>query len=180
MLGEAINERAQARDVVKDGAPLLERRIGGDDDRLRLVPSADDVKEQIGGAAVAGHIAELVEAQHIGGGVAAKSWLGGGVRLLAQQSREGGGEGAEADGISAAERAQAEILRAVGLAEAGLSAQEEVFSTANEVEGGVELLGEPDIAKVSDRGCGASQRAVSRAEVADDLIRGSSSRCITE
>jgi hypothetical protein len=61
MLGEAIDEGAETGGVVEDGAPLLEGEVGREDDRLGLMAPADDVEEKIGGAAVAGDVAELVE-----------------------------------------------------------------------------------------------------------------------
>ena len=90
VLGEAIDERAEARRVMEDGAPLLEREIRRDDDRLRLVPSTHDVKEKIGSAAVARHVPELVENQEIGRGVASQAPLRGGNGFLTQQIRERG------------------------------------------------------------------------------------------
>lgn len=71
MLGEAIDEGAQAGGVVEDGPPLLVGEVCGQDDSPSLVPAADDMKEQIGGAAVAGYITELVEDQEVRRGIAA-------------------------------------------------------------------------------------------------------------
>jgi hypothetical protein len=47
VLSEVVDEGTEAGGAVKDGAPLLEGEVGGDDDGAHLVPSADDVEEQV-------------------------------------------------------------------------------------------------------------------------------------
>src|SRR5262249_17486874 len=99
VLGEAIDEGAEAGGVAEDGAPLLVREIGRDNDRASFVPRAHDAEEQVGGARVAGDVAQLVEDQQVGLGVAAEAALDGGDRFVSQEVGEGAGEGGEADGV---------------------------------------------------------------------------------
>jgi hypothetical protein len=61
VLGEAVDEGDDAGGAWEDSAPLLKGQVGGDDGRAVLVAAADDVEEDVGGAAVAGQIAQLVE-----------------------------------------------------------------------------------------------------------------------
>ena len=145
---------------MEHGAPLLEGEVGGDDDAPGLVPATDDVEEQVGGAAVAGDVPELIEAEQIGRGVAPEAALGRGDELLAQQIRERGGQRAEADGVSALEGTEGEILGEGRFADAGLPAQKNVLPAADEVERGVEMLVEISVEQ-SAGGSSRNDRAAS-------------------
>src|SRR5271155_4756799 len=140
VLGEAIDERAEARGVAEDGAPLLVREIGGDHDRPGFMPLADDPEEQVSGARVAGDVAQLVQNQEVGLRVAAEAPLDRGDRFVAQEIGEGGGEGGEADGVSFGEGGEGEVLRERALADAGLAAEEDVLPPREKAEGLVLLL----------------------------------------
>lgn len=83
MLGEAVDEGGDACSAGEDGAPLLVREVGGDDRGPLLVPTADDRVQQVGGAAVAGEVAELVQDQQVDGGVAPQPPLERGEGFLA-------------------------------------------------------------------------------------------------
>jgi hypothetical protein len=63
VLGEAVDESDDAGGAGEDGAPLFEGKVGRDDRRAVLVAAADDFEEDVGGAAVAREVAELVEDQ---------------------------------------------------------------------------------------------------------------------
>jgi hypothetical protein len=76
VLSEAVDEGADARGVVKDRAPEFVGKVGGDHNRALLVTTTDDVKEQVGGARIAGHISELVEDEQVRCGVASESSFG--------------------------------------------------------------------------------------------------------
>src|SRR6185437_12357072 len=140
VLGEAVDEGAEAGGVAEDGAPLLVREVGGDDDGAGFVPLAHDAEEQVGGARVAGDVAQLVEDEQVGLGVAAESALDGGDGLVPQEIGEGAGEGGEADSVALGEGGEAEVLGEGALADAGLSAEEDVLSAHDEAEGLEELL----------------------------------------
>ena len=66
MLGEAVDECAEAGGIVEHRAPLLEREIGSDYDGFGFMPTADDMKEQICSTAVAGDVSEFVQNEQIG------------------------------------------------------------------------------------------------------------------
>lgn len=61
VLSEAVDESDDAGCAGEGVAPLLEGEIGRDDRRALLVPTTDDVVENVGGAGVARQVAELVE-----------------------------------------------------------------------------------------------------------------------
>lgn len=61
VLGEAVDERAEAGGVVEDGPPLLVSEVGRDHDGALLVSAADDVEEEVGRSGVAGDVSELVQ-----------------------------------------------------------------------------------------------------------------------
>ena len=130
MLCEAIDESAEAGGILEDSAPLLVGEVGGEDDRAQLVAAADNVEEQVGGAAVAGDVAELVEDEQIGRGIPFKASFGGWQRLLTQEIGEGGGDGAEEHGVTAFESAQAEVFCERGFADPGRAAKEHVVAGA--------------------------------------------------
>lgn len=75
---------------MEDGAPELAGEVGGDDDGALLVSPADDVEEEIGDAAVAGDVPELVEDEELGRGVAPEPSLGGSTLLSARSARTSG------------------------------------------------------------------------------------------
>src|ERR1700733_2441713 len=110
VLGESIDERDDAGGTGERVAPLLEGEVGRDDRRALLVTTADDVVEDVGGAGVAGQVAELVKHDQIRGGVATEPTLEGGHRLLADEIGERGGEGREPHSEARRERGLREIL----------------------------------------------------------------------
>lgn len=87
MLGEAVDEGAEAGRVAEDGAPLLVGEVRGDDDRAALVPVTDDAEEQVRAVGVAGDVAELVDDEEVAAGVAAQPPLDRGDGLAAEQVR---------------------------------------------------------------------------------------------
>jgi hypothetical protein len=66
VLGEAVDEGRDAGGAGEDGGPLLEGEVGGDDGGALLVAAGDDGVEAVGGAAVGGEVAELVEDEEMG------------------------------------------------------------------------------------------------------------------
>ena len=71
VLGEAVDESDDAGGAGEHGgAPLFEREVRGDDRRALLVATIDEGVEQVGGLAVARQVADLVEDQDVGRGVA--------------------------------------------------------------------------------------------------------------
>src|SRR5580693_3596753 len=140
VLGESVDEGAEAGGVSEDGAPLLVREVGGDHDRPRLVPLAHDAEEEVGGARVAGDVSQLVQDQEIGLGVAAEASFDRGDRLVAEEVGERARERGEADGVSLGEGGEAEVFGERALADAGLAAEEDVLSPREEAERHMELV----------------------------------------
>ena len=58
---KTVDESDDAGGAWKDGVPLLEREIGGDDGGLVFMPSTNDVVKQVGGAVITGEVPELIE-----------------------------------------------------------------------------------------------------------------------
>ncbi|SRR6266545_6805567 len=90
-------------------------------------------------AAVAWQVAELVEDQERRAGVPLEPAPEGGKRFLLEEIGERGGQRGEADRLAREQGGMAEVLREHGLADTGLTAQEHVLATADEVEGGEAL-----------------------------------------
>ena len=63
MVGQPVDQGDGARGVGKDGVPVLEGQVGGDQQGAVLVASADDLEDQVRGAGVVGEVAEFVDAQ---------------------------------------------------------------------------------------------------------------------
>ena len=61
VLREAADEGDDTGGTREDGAPLFEGEVRGDDSGCALMVPTDDVIEDLGSAAVAGQVAELVE-----------------------------------------------------------------------------------------------------------------------
>ena len=61
VLVETVDERGDAGGAGEHGAPLLEREVGADDRRALGVSAANDVVEDVRGAAVARDVPELVQ-----------------------------------------------------------------------------------------------------------------------
>src|SRR5450432_1048584 len=100
MLGEAIDESHDAGCAWKDGTPLLEREVGGDDAAPFLMPAGEDVVEDVGGPTVAGQRAELVQDQEVRAQVAFEAAFEGWDGFLAQEVRQRCCQRGEADGVA--------------------------------------------------------------------------------
>jgi hypothetical protein len=60
---EAVNEGDGAAGVGKDGRPVGEGQIGREHQAFAFIPAADDLEEEVGGAAVVGEVAQLIKDQ---------------------------------------------------------------------------------------------------------------------
>ena len=134
MLSESVDESADAGGAWKDGAPLFEGEIGGDNRGPSFVAPAHDVVEEVGGSTVAREIAEFVENQDVGSGVAFEPSFDGGQRFLPEKVCQHGGECREADSFALFDGMQRDILGEHGFSDAALAAEEDVFATSHEVE----------------------------------------------
>ena len=84
MVQEAVEDGGgQGGVVVEERGPLFEGFVGGQDDGAAFVAGADDLEEQVGALLVDGQVADFVEDQQAGRGIAfefgfqAVSGLGG-------------------------------------------------------------------------------------------------------
>ena len=100
----------------------------------RLVASADDIVEDVCGSGVAGQVSDLIKDKQVRARVTAQTTLEGGQRFLPEQVSERCREGREPYGEAGGERGLREILRNHGLAEAGATLEQYVFSAVDEAE----------------------------------------------
>jgi hypothetical protein len=64
VVSEAVEKSGNAGSVWENGIPVLEGKIGGEDDGTpMLVTLIDDVVEEVGGVFVIGEITELIDGQ---------------------------------------------------------------------------------------------------------------------
>ena len=71
LCGETIDDRLGEPGVGEDLGPFAEGQVGGDDQRAAFVALGEDLEDQLGGAVGQCEIAELVEDDELGAGVAA-------------------------------------------------------------------------------------------------------------
>jgi hypothetical protein len=63
VVDEPVDEGGGDHGVAEDFAPLLERAVGGDDDRAAFVAARDEREQQVGGLALERQAADLVDHQ---------------------------------------------------------------------------------------------------------------------
>src|SRR3954468_5499027 len=71
LVGDAVNDGLGQAGVGEDLGPFAEREVGGDDQAAAFVAFGDDLKDELGGARGQGQVAQLIEADELGAGVAA-------------------------------------------------------------------------------------------------------------
>lgn len=72
VMSQAVDEGGDASGIGKDGVPVFEDAIGGDDDRAALVTTIDDFEEQVGSTGVIREITNLVNAKQCGTSIEGK------------------------------------------------------------------------------------------------------------
>ena len=77
MVRESVDGRDGARGIGKDGVPVLKRQVRCQHNRLLLVATADDLKQEVGRVRVVREIANLVNAEERGPRVGAEASLEG-------------------------------------------------------------------------------------------------------
>jgi len=95
---------------------------------------ADDLKEEVDGALVDGHISEFVADQKIDVGIALHASLDGGQRLLFQEIGERRNDRGKANGHTGGEGGEAYVLREHRLAHATGAAKKNVLAALHEAE----------------------------------------------
>src|SRR2546428_10599784 len=98
MMGEAIQQGGDGSSIGEDSVPFFKCFVGGNHDGTTLVTAADKFIEEVGGIGGIGEIGECVDTEQFGAGVALLkgregAWGG------ATQMGEGGGGGAQTDGV---------------------------------------------------------------------------------
>ena len=135
VLREAVDERETQAAPGRRVPHCLNARLVLMTSRPVFVPAADDVVEEVRGAA-ARQVADLVEDQKRRAGVFAQPPRSeGGQRLLLQEVRERGGERREPYGEALLEREHAEIERDHRLADAAGASKQDVVPLGDEAEG---------------------------------------------
>ena len=134
VVGEAVDECDGTGGIGKDGVPVLEGEVGGDEQGAVLVAAADELEEEVGGAGVVGEVAELVDDEQRGPRVVAEPAFEGAGGLLAVEVEEQVGGGGEEGGVASEDGLVGDVLGEHGLAEALGTDEDDVFAAGEEVE----------------------------------------------
>ena len=67
VMDEPVDEGDDAGGAWKNGVPVAEGEVGGEDKALVFITPADDLEEQIGVAIVVGEVADLINAKEFNG-----------------------------------------------------------------------------------------------------------------
>src|SRR5271170_1235214 len=129
--GRAVDEPIDGGDGLglarEERLPVLEARVGRDEEgRLGLMPRGDDAEEVVGGLGVEGRVAELLEVEDGGLGVAAESAAVGAFGDRALEILEHFGGGRSQDGALGVESRLGERFEDAGLAKPGAPDADEV------------------------------------------------------
>src|SRR5687767_11039835 len=100
-MDEAIDEGDGAGSVREDLSPVVEGLVGAEQDGLGgVVATGDDLEEEVGVAAAVGEVADLVDAEELGLGVAAEASSQGGGGVLGSEVGEHVAGAGEANGVA--------------------------------------------------------------------------------
>ena len=135
VVGQAVDQGDGAGGVGEDGVPVLERQIGGDEQRAMLVAAADELEEKVGGAGVVGEVAQFVDHDQRRPGVVAEASFEGAGGLLSVEVEQEVGGGGEEGGVSGEDGLVGDVLGEHGLAESLGSDEDDVLAAGEEVEG---------------------------------------------
>src|SRR5215831_2249453 len=116
VMGQAVEESGNGGGIGKDGVPLFEGLIGGQQNRIALVTVVDDFEEQVGGMGVVGQIAAFVDDQQGGASVVAEAPAAQGGGIPVEVGEQAGG-GAEQDGVAREHGRVGNVLGNHGLSE---------------------------------------------------------------
>src|SRR5277367_3806767 len=134
-MDDALDECRGTGGVWEDGVPVLEGEVGGHDEALLFVASADELEEQVGVSVVEGEVADLVEDEQSDVGVVAQASLECARGLLCAEVEQSLCGGDEEDGAPGEDGVVGEILGNGGLAEAAGSDEDDVSGGGEEVQG---------------------------------------------
>ena len=134
VMSETVDEGGDAGGIGKDGVPVFEDAIGGDQNRATFVTAIDDFEKQVGGAGVVREIANFVDAEDLGAGIEGELTTAECGRVTLQVSEQFWG-GAEDDGVTSEDGRVSNVFDEHGFAEAIGAEQDEVAGFGDEVEG---------------------------------------------
>ncbi len=133
MVREAVDQGDGAGRVGKDRVPRLEGQVGGHDDRLLLVATTDDLKEEIGGVRIVGQVPDL-EREELRAHVGAESGFEGARSVLAVEIEHEIGRGEKERGVAREGGLVDEVFGEHRFTEALCADQNDVLAFREEVE----------------------------------------------
>ena len=155
-MGEAVDQGGDASGMGKDGVPVFEDAIGGDQNGAAFVAAIDDFEEQVSGAGVVREITNFVEAEELGASIEGELTAAQCGRVTLQVSEQFRG-GAEDNGVTSEDGGVGNVFGEHGFAEAVSAQEDQVARFGDEVEreraldqGAVNLFG-PEPIEVGDR-----------------------------
>ena len=116
---EAVQDRGRGRGVWQELGPVLEVDVGGDRDRALFVGGGDEAEQVVGGDAVQGGEAEIVDHDQVVAQQAFDELADGVVGQAAVERFDQLVGGEEADFLAGGDRGAPERLGEVALADAG-------------------------------------------------------------
>ena len=134
VVGEAVDECDGTGGIGKDGVPVLEGEVGGDQQGAVLVAAADELEEEVGGSGVVGEVAEFVDQEQCGPRVVPETAFEGAGSFLAVEVEEEVGGGGEESGVASEDGLVGDVLCEHGLAEALGPDEDDVLAAGEEVE----------------------------------------------
>ena len=99
-VGEPVDDGFREAGVGEHLGPLAERQVGGDDQAAAFVALGEDLEDELGGAVGQREVAQFVEDDELGAGVAADDAAELAAALGFLELVREGGEGGEADAAS--------------------------------------------------------------------------------
>ena len=118
MVGQAVDQGDGARGVGKDGVPVLEQQVGGDEQGAVFVAAADELEEEVGGSGVVGQVAQLVDQEKPRPRVVPEASFEGACGFLSVEVEQQVGGGGEEGGVPGEDGVVGDVLGEQGLAEA--------------------------------------------------------------
>ena len=134
MVDDPIDECGGAGGIGKNRGPFAEVEVGSEDDTLLLIPSIDNLEEQIGIAVVVGEIAKFVDAQQLEAAVVAESAVESACGFGAREVEKEFGGRDEEGRMTGLHGAICDVLGQHGLAQALGSDQYDIAILGEEVE----------------------------------------------
>jgi len=134
VVGESVEKSGNAGSVWKNGVPVLEGKIGGEDDGTpMLVTLIDDMVEEVGGVLVIGEISELIDGKELWAKVLSKT-APTELRGITVEIVEKFGDGLDEYGVAFEQSLVSDVFEEHGFAESVGAEDEEVSALSDELE----------------------------------------------